>query len=139
MNGTASALTDVNGGGTDVPAHTVADPVTLTSTELVTLLGTAGVSVSKTVPTSDEQAGVRALLLGGTTTTSYTITNPTASAISLADGVSDVAAYGSSTLLLTVDQALACVAAGATLTRGTLDYEKNRKVARILKRGSIAT
>lgn len=46
-NGTEAQLVDVNGGGTDVDALSTKDGVTLTNTELATLLTTNGVAVMK--------------------------------------------------------------------------------------------
>lgn len=62
VNGSAAALADVNAGGTDVPAYSVLDAVTLTSTELVTLLTTAAVAVTKTAPTNTQRHWVRKVL-----------------------------------------------------------------------------
>lgn len=47
INGTEAQLVNVNVGGTDVDALTYKDGVTLTNTEIATLLGTAGVAVLK--------------------------------------------------------------------------------------------
>jgi hypothetical protein len=47
INGTESQLVDVNAGGTDVDPLAYKDGVTLTNTEIATLLGTAGVAVLK--------------------------------------------------------------------------------------------
>lgn len=47
VNGTGTALTDVNAGGDDVPAKSVRDSITLTTTELAAVLTTAGVAVMK--------------------------------------------------------------------------------------------
>lgn len=47
INGTEAQLVDVNVGGTDVDALSYKDGVTLTNTEIATLLGTAGVAVVK--------------------------------------------------------------------------------------------
>lgn len=47
INGTEAQLVDVNGGGTDVDALSTKDGVTLTNTELATLLTTNGVAVVK--------------------------------------------------------------------------------------------
>jgi hypothetical protein len=57
-NGTGSELTDVNGGGTDVPAGDRVDSVTLTTTELAAVLTNAGVAVLKNAGTATQLKGL---------------------------------------------------------------------------------
>jgi hypothetical protein len=52
VNASSAALTDVNAGGTDVPAYSCLDGVTLTTTELAAVLANAAVAVTKTAPSS---------------------------------------------------------------------------------------
>lgn len=47
VNTKATALTDVNAGGYDVPARSICEDLTLTNAELATLVATAGVVVIK--------------------------------------------------------------------------------------------
>lgn len=47
VNAGATALTNVNVGGNDVPARTICEDITLTAAELATLVGTADVVVIK--------------------------------------------------------------------------------------------
>jgi hypothetical protein len=64
VNGTATALTDVNIGGTDVPAYSKAS-ATLTDAEIGTLLGTAGVAVVKDAPSVSAQHLISKVLVQG--------------------------------------------------------------------------
>jgi hypothetical protein len=60
MNLTGAELTDVNAGGTDIPAYTRVDSVTLTDTELGTLLDSNKVALIKSTCDAQEHhaAGV---------------------------------------------------------------------------------
>lgn len=54
VNGTASELTDVDG-TTDVPAYSKVTGITLDTTQLLAVLTTAGVAVTKDVPTQSQR------------------------------------------------------------------------------------
>ena len=55
VNGNSTALTDVNGGGTDLDPHSYKDGVTLTNTELATLLD--GSTFGKDVAVMSDKTG----------------------------------------------------------------------------------
>lgn len=102
-NGTAGILTNVNGGGDDVPVGDRLDAVVLTSTELVTLLTTAGVTALKTGGTAAELKGLIKPLVADAeglaaatiyAAGSYDIVNGTSAALSNVNAAGDdVPAY----------------------------------------------
>ncbi len=55
VNSSGTAYTDINGGGTDVPAYSSVDAVTLTITELAAAVALTGCIVYKTAPTSAQR------------------------------------------------------------------------------------
>ncbi len=61
VNGTASALTDINSGNDDCPAYGTVEAV-LTDGELGTLLGTAGVIAMKSASTKAQKRMARKVL-----------------------------------------------------------------------------
>lgn len=61
-NGTRTALTNVNAGGDDVPAHKSAVGVALDATELEAVLTIAGVAVTKNAPTYQQKRNLAGVL-----------------------------------------------------------------------------
>ena len=63
INGTDAELTNVNAGGTDVPARTVQTTITLTDAELAAVCVQNGVGVMQTAPTAAEKGSVFSALI----------------------------------------------------------------------------
>ena len=62
INGTHGELTNVNAGGVDVPADSIRDSITLTTTELAAVCVTAGVAVMKDASTYQAKREIRRVL-----------------------------------------------------------------------------
>lgn len=63
FNGTDAEFTNVNAGGSDVPARSWLDVVTLTNTELAAVATLNGAMVMQTAPTAAEKGSVLAALI----------------------------------------------------------------------------
>ena len=63
FNGTDAEFTNVNGGGTDVPARSKLTGVTLTDAELAAVCVLNGSAVMQDAPTAAEQGAVAAAVL----------------------------------------------------------------------------
>ena len=137
INSTAAELTDVNAGGTDIPAHTIQTGVALSSAELATVTALNGVAVMQDAPTAAEKKAVADEILAGgagsAPATSVKIGNGSASTVEAA------AAYSSAEDSLTASEIIAALGtAGVLLASGASSDEQNRKAAKALTHGSLA-
>lgn len=132
VNASGSELTNVNVGGTDVPAGTVSAAVTLTAAELAAVLVADSVAVINVTSDAAEKTAIAALLhTSYGSNVSVFLANVTGSTVG---GVTTgkIGSASVTTAALIAALAAGCVAAGSASTT-----EQRRKGVRLLTHGSL--